>query len=144
MIEVQELKHVNVIAPAAIKDNASWTVNDVDTLGFSHCLVVFMLGASDIAVAALKMQECDTSGGSFVDIDNLDYSSDGTLPSATDDNKLFGFDIPLQGRKRFLRLVATAGDGSSGTYGCAYALLSRGNQVPTTASERGFSQILIA
>lgn len=137
-------KVVPVIAPVAIKDNASWTVIDVDTLGFNFVTFIFQLGATDIEVATLKLKECDTSGGSFVDVDGLDYSSDSTLPTAGEDGGLFGFDVEMAGRKRFLRLEATAGDGSAGTFASALAILSRGQLTPTTATERGFIRLLAA
>ena len=63
-------------------------------------------------------------------------SAGGTssLPSATDDNKFFVFDVNLQGRKRYLDLSATCGDGSAGTFACAWAELYRGEKVPATAT----------
>ena len=149
MVNAQAVKVVRVIDPAAIKDNASWTAVEIDTLGFDYAQVYCYVGATDIAHVALKMQESSVSGSGFTDVTGLVFgtstNTDGstsTLPSATDDNKLFCFDIDLRGRKRYLSLVATAGDGTAGTYMTAWAVLSRAGETPMTAAQRGCSQIL--
>jgi hypothetical protein len=82
-------------------------------------------------MAALKLQSGDVSG-TLADVTGLNFSG-GTdiagaatsLPSATDDNKLFVFQVDLRGKKRYWNIVATAGDGSTGTYLAAVAVLSR-------------------
>lgn len=141
-------KLVSITPPAAIVDNASYTTASIDTQGFDYLQVVVYLGATDIAMTALKLQESDTDG-SYADVTGLVFGtsantggSTSTLPSATDDNKFFVFDVDLRGRKRYFDLVATAGDGSTGTYLTAFAILSRAKDVPVTAAERGASQIL--
>lgn len=139
---------VSITPPAAIVDNASYTTASIDTQGFDYLQVVVYLGATDIAMTALKLQESDTDG-SYADVTGLVYGtsantggSTSTLPSATADNSFFLFEVDLKGRKRFFDLVATAGDGSTGTFLAAFAILSRAKDVPVTAAERGASQIL--
>ena len=104
-------------------------------------------------MAALKVQESDNSGMSgAADISGLVYGTStladssitSSLPSATADNTVFAFDIPLNGRKRYLDVVATAGDGTAGTYMTVLALLSRGKEVPNSATERGLAAVLRA
>lgn len=148
-VTAQNVKVLGVIAPVAIVDNASWTTIEIDTRGFDYCQVYCYLGFSDIAGTALKMQESSVTGTSFTDISGLVYGtstnvagSSSTLPSATDDGLIFGFDIDLRGRKRFLDLVATGGDGSTGAFMSAIAILSRGLTVPMSTAERGFTQLL--
>lgn len=148
MIHAQHTKLVSITPPAAKVDNGSYTTASIDTNGWDYCKVTVYLGDTDIAMTALKMQESDTDG-SYADITGLVFGtsaniagSTSTLPSATDDNKFFVFDIDLRGRKRYLDLVATAGDGATGTYLTAWAELSRGKNGPVTAAERGASQIL--
>ena len=127
----QDVKFSNIVPPAVIKDNASFTSVEVDTKGFNYLTVVCALGATDIAMAALKLQSGDVSG-TLADVTGLNFSG-GTdiagaatsLPSATDDNKLFVFQVDLRGKKRYWNIVATAGDGSTGTYLAAVAVLSR-------------------
>lgn len=150
MNNVQSDKFVAVTPPGALVDNASLTTTTIDTLGYSYCRVMVILGATDVAMTALKMQESDDSGMSgAADITGLIYGtsngisgSASSLPSATDDNKCFAFEIDLRGRKRYLDLVATGGDGSSGAYIMAFALLSRASDAPVSASERGYGNIL--
>lgn len=149
MIPLQNCKVINLIPPVAIKDNASWTATEIDTLGYHYLHVIINLGATDIAMAALKLQESETSGSGGADIPGLIYgtstNTDGstsTLPSATADGLNFGFDVDLRGRKRYITLVATAGNGTAGTYASGVALLTQADNTPTTAAERGFSQVL--
>lgn len=152
--DLQNVKKINICPPAAIVDNASFTTAIIDTKGYNYLEIVFQLGASDIAMAALKLQESDT----LTDADTLENAADvsgmiyGTstniagstsaLPSATDDNKLYAFQVPLAGRKRYIDLVATAGNGSLGTYGAATATLHKATNGPRTASECGCGDIL--
>ena len=149
MNPIQNLKFVSVTPPAAIIDNASATTAYVDTAGWDHALFVIYFGAMDIAATAMKLQECDTSGGSYADITGTVFgtstNTDGstsTLPSATDDNKFFAISVNTAGRKRYLDLVLTLGDGAAGTYVTVFCILSRGDTDPSTAAGRGFSQVL--
>lgn len=149
MLPLQSSKVLNTCPSVAIKDNASWTTVEIDTLGFDYATVFWALGATDIAMAALKMQESDTAGSGQTDITGLVWGtstniagSTSTLPSSTNDNGVFRFDIDLRGRKRYLTLVATAGDGAAGTYGSALTLLHRAEDGPTTAAQCGCVEIL--
>jgi hypothetical protein len=149
MVQAQKSKIVRVIDPAAIVDNASFTTAEIDSRGYEYCQVFVYVGATDIASTACKMQESDTTGSGFADIAGLVFgtstNTDGstsTLPSATDDNKFFIFDIDLRGRERFLDLVLTGGNGAAGTFATSWAVLSRAHEVPESATERGASQIL--
>lgn len=141
-----------VTPPAAIVDNNSFTTNVIDTKGYNHVRVVVLIGALDIALTALKLQEADaasdattlTSGAditaSVFGTAVNDTGSASTLPSATDDNKFFTFEVDCRGRKRFLKPIITMGDGSTGGFVTCWAELDRGEQVPTTAAQKGVSQ----
>jgi len=150
---LQQCKVVNVTPPGAIVDNASFTTTTIDTAGYDAVAIYFALGATDIAMTALKVQESDDSGMSgAADITGLVYGTStdpdtaatSTLPSATDDDKVFGFYIDLKGRKRYLDVTATAGNGSLGTYGACIAVLYKAEQVPVTATGRGLGANLLA
>jgi hypothetical protein len=146
MNNLQNVKVVNVTPPAAIVDNASFATTTIDTFGFNKLAVYFQLGATDIAMTALKLQESDDSGMSgAADITGAVYGASGyaALPTATDDNKIFGFFIDLKGRKRYIDVVATAGDGSTGTYGACTAHLYNGLATTDDATERGLAANLI-
>jgi hypothetical protein len=143
MNALQNVKVVNVTPPAAIVDNASFTTNTIDTAGFGKLAVYFSLGATDIAMAALKLQESDVDS-SYADITGCVYGASGSpaLPTANDDNKVFGFFVNLAGRKRYIDVVATAGDGSTGTFGSCIAVLYNGEGI-NDATERGLAANII-
>lgn len=146
----------NAIPPGAIVDNAAFTSNVIDTVGYDRALILVTLGALDIAVAALKVQEADakssatalTSGADVTGLvfgtSNTIAGSASTLPAATDDNKVYAFEIDLRNRKRYLQVALTGGDGAAGSYASAVAILSKGETIPVTASDRGCGQILRA
>ena len=125
MITAQNDKFVSITPPGALYDNTSLTTASIDTTGYEYLRVFVYLGATDIAMTALKVQESDTDG-SYADVTGLVYGTSNSiagttsaLPTATDDNKCFVFEIDLRGRKRYLDLVATFGDGTVGGYAAA-------------------------
>ena len=148
----QSMKFINIIPPGVIVDNGSYTSTAVDTAGWDHCTFVVTLGASDIAMAALKVQEDEDSAiGSATDVTGLvfgtstnDAGATSALPSATDDNKVYVCEVDTKHRQRYLDVVATAGDGSAGTYISAIAILSNGERNPYTAAMSGLDERLIA
>lgn len=153
MIENQNQKIVVLTPPAAIVDNAVFPTATLDTLGWDYCTIYCLFGAMDIAMSALKVQESDNSGMSgAADITGLvfgtsalaDSTTTSSLPGATSDNTVFAFDISLIGRKRYLDVSATGGDGTTGTYLTVLAVLSRGSESPNNASERGLAAVLRA
>lgn len=143
-------KFVSITPPAAIVDNASYTTAAVDTKGFDYATIYCYLGATDVDMTALKVQESDDSGMSgAADVTGLVYGTStnkaGTtsaLPISTDDNLCFAFSIDLRGRKRYLDVVATAGNGSTGTYMTAFAMLSKAEMSADTAAQRGLADVL--
>lgn len=148
-IGLEGSKAINVLPPAAILDDASGNTTEVDTLGFAHATYLIALGASDVAMAALAVTESDTSGsghgnitGAVFGVSTTIDGATSTLPSATDDNKLYRVDIDLRGRKRYLDLTLTAGNGTSGTYASALCILTRGGEQVQLASNQGCGQIL--
>jgi hypothetical protein len=153
MIASMMQKMVLITPPGAIVDNASLTTTSIDTKGWDMLDVYIVIGATDIAMAALKLQTSDTDG-SYADLTGADFSSgtmtDGNasaLPAAsgaTGDNTIHHINVNLTGKKRYFDLVATGGDGSSGAYIMAFAILSRGKEAPNSMSERGFAQELAA
>jgi hypothetical protein len=138
MIEAQKAKYVAAIKPAAILDNTSAAASVIDLADANYCEVILTLGATDIAMTALKLEECDTSGGSYTDVAGATFSgglnTDGAalaLPSATDDGQVCVFQVDTRGRKRYLKVVATFGDGSAGGFISGVARLSNLGYVPT-------------
>lgn len=134
----QRAKYVSAINPAAILDDTSATATVIDARDAAYVEIVLQLGATDIALAALKVQECDTSGGSYTDISGATFDggadTDGgtlALPSATDDGQTCVFQINMIGRKPFLKVVATFGNGSTGGFIAGVARLSQLGLVPS-------------
>lgn len=142
MIDTQALKIVNLTPPAAIVNNAGFTVAALDTKGFDYVDFYVILGATDIAVATMKLTSSDASGSGYTDFVGSRYGTDGsnTLPSATDDNHIFAWHVDLKGKQRYWKPALTAGSGSTGTYACIIAVLSRAQQAPYTASDRGLAE----
>lgn len=145
---LQNVKYVAITPPGALIDNASATTAEVDTLGFAYLTIVAHLGATDIAMTALKVTESDTSGSGHADVTGLVYGTstdiDGNtsaLPSATDDNGFFVFNIDLRGRKRYIDVTATVGDGTTGAYLTIIGILSRGATGPSDETAIG-AQVL--
>ena len=137
-------KHVTITPPAAIVNNASYTTAEIDTKGFRHMRIVAHLGATDIAMTALKATESDTTGSGHADITGAVFGTStdiagntSALPTANDDNKFFIIDLDLRGRKRFIDVTATAGNGSTGTYLAIWAELYQGEQKPVSLTNMG-------
>lgn len=151
MIHQQNTKVLNTTPPAAIIDDASAVTTEIDTLGWGYVTIYVNLGATDIALTALKVQESATSGSGFADITGLVFgtstNTDGStsaLPIATDDNKIFAFEIDMRKRERYLDVVCTFDDGTVGGFVQIETILSKPNSetTPTTAALRGCEEIL--
>lgn len=142
MNHLQNCKFVNVTPPAAIVDDAAFTTASVDSRGWDECAFLVSLGALDIALAAFKLRESDDDS-TYADVSGADFSvaATGTLPAATDDNKLYAIFVRCGGsRKRYFDLSLTGGNGAAGTYATVLAILSKGETVPDSATERGLAQ----
>lgn len=143
-----------VASPAVITDNASVACNVIDTKGYDYCVVDVIIGATDIATVALKMQESETKANtttltSGADVTGLVFGtstniagSTSALPTSTADNKVYRFEIDCKARARYLLPVLTGGDGAAGSYYAAIAYLSKAEIQPVTATARGFGDIL--
>lgn len=150
----ESTKIAALIRPQVITDNddpvgAFGDANplSVDTLGWSRATIYFELGATDIAMTALGVYSGPAAASGA---DDATYSAvtglqaegtagSGRIPTATDDNNFFKFEIDLKTDSigRFLALDATGGDGSAGAYMSAFCILSEPNEHPSTATERG-------
>jgi len=141
MNEMQACKYVAAIKPTAIINNTSATATVIDTRGYDFLTVVVTLGATDIALTALKLQNCATSGGSYADITGSTFAAGSgrggatlALPSATDDGQVCVFMVDMRGKEPFVQVVATFGNGSTGGFIAASAILSRAKIAPSTSA----------
>lgn len=143
MQAAQRAKYVSAVAPGVIIDDASLTGLSIDTLGAGYCEVIIELGATDIAMTVLKMQESDDNSA-WSDISGATFdggkNTDGgtlALPSATDDGQTIVFQVDCGAglRKRYLKVVGTFGNGSAGGYIAGSARLSQLAVVPSVDTE---------
>lgn len=149
MNPLQAVKYLNITPPAAAVDDASFVTAEIDRLGFDYCTIVCILGSIDATMAALKVQESDTSGAGFTDVSGTVFGTDkdideatAALPIATDDNKIEVFQIDCRHLKRYLDVVATAGNGAAGTFMCILAILSKAKEAPNTSAEAGAEHVV--
>jgi len=150
MNQAHNKKIVAITPPGAIVDNTAFATTAVDTKGWDYAEIIVHFGAMDIAMAALSVSDSN-DGTSYAAVSGANFAS-GTmvngvtaaLPPATADNGFYSFGIDLRYHKRYIDLQATGGDGTSGTYMTAFAILTRGEQAPNSMSERGYTgQILV-
>ena len=144
MLYPTTFKTVAVTSPAAAVNNAAVVCASVDRKNFDYAVFKLILGATDANLTVCKMQESDDNA-TWTDVPGLDYSaSPNALPTATDDNHLFAFDIDLKARKRFLRPAITIGSGTTGAFLTVIAELHRAEQMPSTAAARGLTATVTA
>jgi hypothetical protein len=103
----------------------------------------------DIAMTTLKITDSNTSGSGHADVPGLVLGTstdiDGStsaLPTATNDNGIFVFNIDLRSRKRYIDVTATCGDGAAGTYITILGILSRPDATPTSSAGYGAVEVL--
>lgn len=138
MKEIQNTVILAAIPPGIKKDNAAFVANVIDTADADYIEFVGVLGDTDIAMAALKVQESDTKTNDTTLENGADVKDVTTKPGADDDNKTFVIGVDLRkNRKRYLQLQGTAGDGATGTYLAAVAILQKSGVRSSAAADRG-------
>lgn len=137
MKEVQQLEVYGAILPAAIKDDAAFTSQVIDIADADYMEFYVVLGATDVAMAVLKVMESDVKTNATT-LDTATQVLDVTTkPGAADDGNVWIIGVKCQGRKRYLQLQATAGDGTAGTYLTATAVVRRSGVRSSNAADRG-------
>lgn len=137
---LQNIKYGVSRFPQAITDNATVDSNALDTKGADEAAIIVVIGATDIAISVVKLQE-SADDSTWTDVTGGAHT---TLPSATDDNKLWGFFVRCSGeRLRYLRARITVGDGAAGAYVAVHTLLARNQDGPYNATTRGLAAELI-
>ena len=141
MIQLTQTKDVVSVQPQARINNAAATCASVDRKGFDFLNVKLIVGATDIAFTAAKLQESDDNV-TFSDITGADLSVPGLLPQATDSNKIFEWDVDLKTRKRYIRPAVSIGNGTAGAFITVLVQLFRAEQSPATIASRGAAQVM--
>lgn len=151
MIDLQSTK-LWLATPPELKDNAAFTSYALNTSGYDYVRYIIAVGAIDIDMVTLKLQESDDNitytdvpGSIFgtSTVPAIDLGGVAALPSIASADSLFSIFVNLKGRKKWLQIVATGGNGAVGTYMCVIAELSRAEHSPRTAAERGLQAQLI-
>jgi hypothetical protein len=102
------------------------TSSAVDTAGYDGCLFIVPFGAIvSGAVTSIKVQQCDTSGGSYADL-----TGTAQTVADTDDDKLFYVDV-FRPVEQFLKRVVSRAT-QNATVGGIIALRYRGSVRPVT------------
>jgi hypothetical protein len=140
---LQKLKFLNITPPAAAVDNASVVTTEVDRKNADSMVYIVQLGATDIAMSAFKVTESDEAGTGHTDIEDAAFTG-VRLPSDSADNNLYAIFVDCVGRKRYIDLVLTAGNGAVGTFVSVLAILADLRETPMDATARGLAdQILV-
>lgn len=142
-LAMQTIHRHLLIAPQTITADTTVFVyrNAFDTAGMCDSVTFdIILGATDGALSALKIQESDTLSSATAldtpsDIVVFGTTTGATLPSATNDNTVCSVTIPWRaGRKRYCHVAATTGDVTAGTFLCVMAYATRKIETAGAAS----------
>jgi len=154
MIEVQNMK-IAILTPPQLKDDGDFTGNTyVDTAGWAHLRVLFIVGTTDVAAGdaigstaegtAPFVEECDTAGGAYTAV------TDAALADAiqyNEDDKLFAIDIDLaKTHKRYMRVNAphSAAGAVNGSNLAIVGMLSRPSIGPKDAEGQGLTEWIVS
>ena len=151
MIDIQNMK-IGILTAPEIKNNGDFAYTYIDTAGWGHLRILFILGVitasspvgSTAETTAPLVEECDTTGGTYTDV------SGAALADAiadTEDGLLFAIDIDLtKSHKRYMQVqVPHSGDGTPGAALAIIGILSRpeGNG-PANAAGMGLTELITA
>jgi len=148
MHEAQASK-VGILLPPQLKDDGDFAGNTyIDTAGFEGGLlrVLFLVGTLDAAIgstaetAAPKLEECDTTDGTYTDITGAALAD---AIADDEDDSIFCIDLDLtKTHKRYIEVdTPHAGNGTTGANLCITGqLFSPSGKAPSTATEMGFAE----
>lgn len=145
MIEIQNTKMV-IMLPPQLKKGDDFDGNTyVDTQGYNHLRVLFIVGTLDAPIRsydtgiAPKIRECDTTDGSYTDVTDAALAN---VIAADEDDSLFAIDIDLmKSHKRYMEVYCP--NTSGGTTGANLAIigqLSRADIGPVNAAGQGLTE----
>lgn len=150
MQPAERQKFVNMMYPQ-LKDDGDFANNTyVDTKGWGHLRVLFIVGATDTTIGstaegtAPKLEHCDTSGGTYADISSAALSAS---IAADDDGEIKAIDIDLTRGdiKRYVEVNAPhAGNGSTGANMAIIGILSKpcSGSFAGSATEAGLAELV--
>jgi hypothetical protein len=137
---VPQLKTVTAIVPISKTNAATATGEAIDTLGFRYCAIHVFASTADVVSnkpSVLKVQESATTDASnFADISGAVGGTDFTVANSLTslpNNYQFGINIG-PARKRYLRVLVSP---ATTQVIAGSAILTRGEEAPTTAAKAG-------
>jgi len=151
---LKSLKLTMTLRPQ-LKDDGDFANNTyVDTQGLGAILFVFLAGDTDVASGdaigstaegtAPKIEECDTSGGSYTDVSGAALADS---IQHDEDNTLFGIFVDLtKSHKRYMRANAPHSAAGAST-GSNLAILAIGfpkDESPRNAAGMGLTELIEA
>jgi len=150
MIDVQNMK-MAILTPPQLKDDGDFAGNTyVDTQGWNHLRVLFIVGTTDVAAGdaigstaegtAPLVEECDTTGGAYTAVASAALADS---IQHDEDDKLFAIDVDLtKSHKRYMQVQAphSAAGAVNGSNLAILAMLSRPERGPGNAAEQGLTE----
>lgn len=143
-------KIVTLLPPQLI-DNDDFAGNVyVDTAGWNHLRVCFIVGTVDAAIGSTAegtaplVEECDTTDGTYTDVTDAALAD---AIGATEDDNIFGIDVDLaKTHKRYMQVqVPHAGDGTTGCNLAIVGILSKPQgEAALTATAQGLLELIKA
>jgi len=145
---IKTAKFVTLVPPQ-LKNNGAFTGNTyIDTQGLGALLIAIIVGTTDVIVGstdtshALKVEECDTTGGSYTDVTSAAMAA---VVASTGDDTIYGISIDLtKSHKRYMRLNAPTAGSSTGANMCVLAIGFPMSQGPVTAAGMGLGTLVEA
>jgi hypothetical protein len=139
MIAAQNIKVADAVCDSV--NAASLGTGIVDTVGYDYATVIVVAGEgpTSAALTALKVQEGDASNLSDAAdlVSFTDADVDGTTNALADfdNDESVIFEIDLKARKRYIKVVATAG--ATATELSSVVILSRAGEAATDTTAGG-------
>ena len=148
MNQMQNEVSVIMLRPQLRNDGNFANNAAMDIRGAHEACVDIITGTIDCAIGStaetepLKLEECDTEGGSYTDIEGAELAA--AIPS-TKSNKVYRIDIPMdRTRMAFVRVNAPhAGAGSTGANLTIIGRKAKLENGPADATERGLEEHVI-
>ena len=146
---LKALKFTALLPTEKFKNNGAFGGNTyVDTLGLSAILFLIDLGTTDVVVgsggtsAALFVEECDTTGGSYTAVASAALAA---VLGATGDSKLRGIYVDLsKSHKRYMEINAPTAGNATGANLNITAIGFPSDQMPKSAAEMGLTELIEA
>jgi len=142
MVEVQNIRVANMLSPVSAAAAFTTTAADSVASGIKsdYATIIVHIGNIAAAMTVLKLTESDASSSGYSDVTGFVGGTNFTLPTASDDDKFVVFQVDLRGRKRYLKVEATAGGTTVMGVSCIF---SRGKVGTNSAADSNALALVI-